>query len=107
MRTCQSCGLQNPDDRDFCECGEYLRWDPTGVLAVPTPATTPAATAAAPTTIATTCVAGAAPMTAPATCAAGAGATTAPIMSAAAAGATDASSVPYLGSRRRNCREFL
>ena len=32
MRTCQSCGLQNPDDRDFCECGEYLRWDPTGLV---------------------------------------------------------------------------
>jgi beta-lactam-binding protein with PASTA domain len=37
MRTCQSCGLQNPDDRDFCECGEYLRWDPTGFVQAITP----------------------------------------------------------------------
>jgi beta-lactam-binding protein with PASTA domain len=37
MRTCQSCGLQNPDDRDFCECGEYLRWDPTGFVPAITP----------------------------------------------------------------------
>lgn len=29
MRTCPSCGRENPDERDFCECGEYLRWDPT------------------------------------------------------------------------------
>jgi len=34
MRTCQSCGLQNPPDRDFCECGEYLRWEPTGYVQV-------------------------------------------------------------------------
>ena len=31
MRTCQSCGKQNPPDRDFCDCGEYLRWEPTGL----------------------------------------------------------------------------
>jgi beta-lactam-binding protein with PASTA domain len=37
MRTCQSCGLQNPEDRDFCECGEYLRWDPTGIVQAITP----------------------------------------------------------------------
>jgi beta-lactam-binding protein with PASTA domain len=37
MRTCQSCGLQNADDRDFCECGEYLRWDPTGIVQAITP----------------------------------------------------------------------
>ncbi len=30
MRTCQSCGKENPDDQDFCSCGEYLRWEPTG-----------------------------------------------------------------------------
>src|SRR5690349_8354254 len=30
MRTCQSCGQENPDDQDFCSCGEYLRWEPTG-----------------------------------------------------------------------------
>jgi beta-lactam-binding protein with PASTA domain len=29
MRTCQSCGRTSPDDADFCECGEYLRWEPT------------------------------------------------------------------------------
>ena len=32
MRTCQSCGRENPPDRDFCECGEYLRWEPTGFV---------------------------------------------------------------------------
>jgi beta-lactam-binding protein with PASTA domain len=37
MRTCQSCGRENPDDRDFCECGEYLRWDPTGFVQAVTP----------------------------------------------------------------------
>jgi beta-lactam-binding protein with PASTA domain len=37
MRTCQSCGLENPPDRDFCECGEYLRWDPTGFVQAVTP----------------------------------------------------------------------
>lgn len=30
MRTCQSCGKENPDEQDFCSCGEYLRWEPTG-----------------------------------------------------------------------------
>ena len=30
--SCPSCGRQNPDDRDFCECGEYLRWEPTGFM---------------------------------------------------------------------------
>ena len=33
MRTCQSCGKENPDDQDFCSCGEYLRWEPTGLRA--------------------------------------------------------------------------
>ena len=33
MRTCQSCGKENPADRDFCACGEYLRWEPTGFVA--------------------------------------------------------------------------
>ena len=37
MRVCSSCGRENPDDRDFCECGEYLRWDPTGVVQAITP----------------------------------------------------------------------
>ncbi|HET6547065.1 MAG TPA: PASTA domain-containing protein [Solirubrobacter sp.] len=32
---CPTCGRPNADNRDFCECGEYLRWDPTGVFAVP------------------------------------------------------------------------
>lgn len=30
MRTCPNCGRQNADDQDFCSCGEYLRWTPTG-----------------------------------------------------------------------------
>lgn len=43
MRECRSCGRVNPDDADFCECGEYLRWDPTGLLpAVPAPTTSDA-----------------------------------------------------------------
>jgi beta-lactam-binding protein with PASTA domain len=37
MRVCSSCGRENPADRDFCECGEYLRWDPTGVVQAITP----------------------------------------------------------------------
>jgi beta-lactam-binding protein with PASTA domain len=32
VRVCQSCGRENPDDRDFCECGEYLRWEPTSFV---------------------------------------------------------------------------
>jgi beta-lactam-binding protein with PASTA domain len=37
MRVCSACSRENPDDRDFCECGEYLRWDPTGVVQAITP----------------------------------------------------------------------
>src|SRR5918912_3937732 len=37
MRTGQSCGRENPPDQDFCQCGEYLRWDPTGVVQAVTP----------------------------------------------------------------------
>ena len=49
MRVCQSCGRENPDDRDFCECGEYLRWEPTNfVPAVSAPASEQAATEEAP-----------------------------------------------------------
>jgi beta-lactam-binding protein with PASTA domain len=29
MRICPSCGRENAEDGDFCECGEYLRWEPT------------------------------------------------------------------------------
>jgi beta-lactam-binding protein with PASTA domain len=46
VRTCSSCGREHPDERDFCECGEYLRWDPTRIVqAVPAP---PAATPPTP-----------------------------------------------------------
>jgi beta-lactam-binding protein with PASTA domain len=39
VRVCASCGRQNPDDRDFCACGEYLRWEATSYQpAVPAPA---------------------------------------------------------------------
>src|SRR6185369_11775661 len=50
MRTCQSCGKENPPDQDFCECGEYLRWEPTGYVQAITPemAAQAAAEAAAP-----------------------------------------------------------
>ena len=37
MRTCPSCGRENADSRDFCECGEYLRWEPTGHVEVAKP----------------------------------------------------------------------
>ena len=48
MRTCQSCGRENPPDRDFCDCGEYLRWEPTGFMqAVPAEAAAPPAEPAA------------------------------------------------------------
>jgi beta-lactam-binding protein with PASTA domain len=55
VRTCQACGRENPDDRDFCECGEYLRWEPTQHLQAITPPEakpepeTPAAPAPPPT----------------------------------------------------------
>ena len=48
MRVCSSCGRENPDDRDFCECGEYLRWDPTGVVQAVTPEVLQAAQEQAP-----------------------------------------------------------
>ena len=32
MRVCRSCGRENPDESDFCTCGEYLRWDPTDYM---------------------------------------------------------------------------
>jgi beta-lactam-binding protein with PASTA domain len=48
MRTCQSCGRENPPDQDFCQCGEYLRWDPTGVVDAVTPELAAAAAAEAP-----------------------------------------------------------
>ena len=39
MRICGACGRENPDEADFCVCGEYVRWEPTGhVRAVPAPA---------------------------------------------------------------------
>ena len=48
MRVCNSCGRENPADRDFCECGEYLRWDPTGVVQAITPEVLQAAQQEAP-----------------------------------------------------------
>src|SRR5215210_4489656 len=48
MRVCSSCGRENPEDRDFCECGEYLRWDPTGVVQAVTPEVLAAAQQPAP-----------------------------------------------------------
>jgi tRNA A-37 threonylcarbamoyl transferase component Bud32 len=36
-RVCSSCGLVNSYDRDFCDCGEYLHWEPTGFIQVITP----------------------------------------------------------------------
>jgi beta-lactam-binding protein with PASTA domain len=37
MKACQSCGKENPPDQDFCSCGEYLRWEPTGFVQAITP----------------------------------------------------------------------
>jgi hypothetical protein len=45
---CPTCGRPNAAGKDFCECGEYLRWDPTGVFAVPVQAAGATATPAAP-----------------------------------------------------------
>jgi beta-lactam-binding protein with PASTA domain len=45
VRTCRSCGRENPDDSDFCSCGEYLRWEPTNfvpAVAAPPQAAAPA-----------------------------------------------------------------
>ena len=54
-RACLKCGHENPDDVDFCEqCGEYVRWELSGIRqAVPAPppaaaAQPPPAPAAAP-----------------------------------------------------------
>jgi beta-lactam-binding protein with PASTA domain len=47
MRICQSCGRENPNERDFCECGEYLRWEPTGIVEAVTPEMAEAALEAA------------------------------------------------------------
>jgi beta-lactam-binding protein with PASTA domain len=33
MRVCPSCGRENGGNRDFCVCGEYLRWEPTQQIA--------------------------------------------------------------------------
>jgi beta-lactam-binding protein with PASTA domain len=42
VRACPNCGRQNPDGHDFCSCGEYLRWEPTGyVPTLDAPATPP------------------------------------------------------------------
>ena len=38
MRVCASCGRENPDDADFCVCGEYLRWEPTNHVRAVSPA---------------------------------------------------------------------
>jgi DNA polymerase-3 subunit gamma/tau len=32
VRICPNCGRENPPDRDFCVCGEYLRWELTGMM---------------------------------------------------------------------------
>jgi beta-lactam-binding protein with PASTA domain len=49
MRECVSCGRRSEPDRDFCPCGEYLRWELTGatpLLAAPPIDAAPAPTAA-------------------------------------------------------------
>ena len=50
MRICRSCGRENPDESDFCTCGEYLRWEPTNYLpSVAAPGDAQANGAATPT----------------------------------------------------------
>lgn len=44
MRVCSVCRRESPDDRDFCECGEYLRWEATGVMQAIAPAPLPTPT---------------------------------------------------------------
>ena len=44
MKICPSCGRENANERDFCECGEYLRWEKTQFVE----AVKPAAASAAP-----------------------------------------------------------
>ncbi len=50
MRICPACARENPDDQDFCVCGEYLNWELTGVhqVAVPEPETAPLPAPAGP-----------------------------------------------------------
>jgi beta-lactam-binding protein with PASTA domain len=51
MRICPSCGRENADSRDFCDCGEYLRWEPTQhVQALKPAASSPSAASDAPST---------------------------------------------------------
>jgi beta-lactam-binding protein with PASTA domain len=45
VRTCPSCGRENSLERDFCECGEYLRWEPTSYVPSVKPGGSPAAPA--------------------------------------------------------------
>jgi beta-lactam-binding protein with PASTA domain len=49
-RACLKCGHENPDEVDFCEqCGEYVRWELSGVRqAVPSPPPPPPAAPAPP-----------------------------------------------------------
>ncbi len=51
-RACLKCGHENPDDVDFCQkCGEYVRWELSGVRqAVPAPPPAQAVPPAAPET---------------------------------------------------------
>ena len=52
MRRCPECARDQPLERDFCDCGEYLRWELTGTTPVldatsPPPGATPVMTRAA------------------------------------------------------------
>ena len=48
MKICPSCGRENANDRDFCDCGEYMRWEKTQFVesVKPEAAAAPRATAA-------------------------------------------------------------
>ena len=49
MKSCPNCGRENPADQDFCQCGEYLRWEPTGFMPALPPELADGAPAAPPT----------------------------------------------------------
>lgn len=46
MRSCPSCGREANDGRDYCTCGEYLRWEPTRHVRAVTPHSEPTEPAA-------------------------------------------------------------
>lgn len=48
MRICPRCGTENADARDFCACGEYLRWEATSHVRAVSPPPPPPPSPAPP-----------------------------------------------------------